>query len=156
MGAVKEESMGVGSSSNTLSLSQINVMKNAESQSASQMLASTQRQVLREYNPRENNGDRFIPCRQGSEKYEMKYQHEEHLLLNMKGSSNRTIFEADLTQHNTSTDSGGNISNQSGGSTSSGSGTQSMSPGDQNMQVYNNLLHSQCIYDAIYQDENSY
>jgi hypothetical protein len=65
--------MGVGSSSNTLSLSQINVMKNAESQSASQMLASTQRKALREYNPRENNGDRFIPCRQGSEKYEMQY-----------------------------------------------------------------------------------
>jgi len=73
IGAVKEEAMGVGSSSNTLSLSQINVMKNAESQSASQMLASTQRQALREYNPRENNGDRFIPCRQGSEKYEMQY-----------------------------------------------------------------------------------
>jgi hypothetical protein len=156
MGAVKEEAMGVGSSSNNLSLSQINIMKNAESQSASQMLASTQRHVLREFNPRENNGDRFIPCRQGSVKYEMQYQHEEHLLLNTKGSSNRTMVEADFTQHNTSTDSISNISNQSGASTSSASGTQSMSPGDQNMQVYNNLLHSQCIYDAIYQDENSY
>jgi hypothetical protein len=31
MGAVKEEAMGVGSSSNTLSLSQINIIKNAES-----------------------------------------------------------------------------------------------------------------------------
>lgn len=88
MVAVKEEAIGIGSSSNTLSLSQINVMKNAGSQSTnSQILASTQRQALREYNPREANGDRFIPCRQGSEKYEMQYQHEEHLLLNTKGSS---------------------------------------------------------------------
>ena len=35
MGPVKEEAIGVGSSSNTLSLSQINVMKNTGSQSTS-------------------------------------------------------------------------------------------------------------------------
>jgi hypothetical protein len=43
----------------------------------------------------------------------MQYQHEEHLLLNMKGSSaNKTAGDGtDFTQHNTSTDSLGNISN---------------------------------------------
>jgi hypothetical protein len=95
------------------------------------MLVSTQLQALREWNPRENNGDRFIPCRQGSEKYEMQYQHEEHLLLNMKGSSaNRTAGDfAEITLHNTSTES--NNSNQSGASTTSGSATgHNMSPGD--------------------------
>jgi hypothetical protein len=86
----------------------------------------------------------------------MQYQHEEHLLLNMKGSSaNRTAGDfAEITLHNTSTES--NNSNQSGASNTSGTTGQNMSPGDQNLHVYNNLLHSQCIYDAIYHDENSY
>lgn len=58
--------------------------------------------------------------------------------------------------HNTSTDSIGNISNQSGSSTSTASGSSGNSAAEQNTNMYNNLLHSQYLYDAIYQDENAY
>jgi hypothetical protein len=58
--------------------------------------------------------------------------------------------------HNTSTDSIGNISNQSGSSTSTASGSSGNTAAEQNTNMYNNLLHSQYLYDAIYQDENAY
>jgi hypothetical protein len=129
-----------------LNLSDINVVKNRnESQASTHMLgvaSQISHNVMRGGAFRDH-GDRFIPCRSENSKYELQYQHEEHLLLNMKGANKGSMMVdtpiAD-TNLNTSSDSLGNISQQSG--TSSGSGTNSMSPGDQNVQVYNNLLHS--------------
>jgi hypothetical protein len=76
----------------------------------------------------------------------------------MKGGSRSgqdTIIPNGSLNLNTSTDSIGNISNQSGSSTSTASGS-SNTAADQNNLMYNNLLHSQYLYDAIYQDENAY
>lgn len=73
--------------------------------------------------------------------------------MNMKnGKGDGEATTTDVGTHNNSTDSIGNISQQSTNS----SGTSSMSPGHQNLQAYNNLLHNHCLYDAIYQDENCY
>jgi hypothetical protein len=51
-----------------------------------------------------HHGDRFIPCRVDSHKYELQYQHEEQLLLNRKGV-NMMMEDLFGGQHNTSTDS---------------------------------------------------
>lgn len=68
-----------------------------------------------------------------------------------------TLMMNDFGGLNTSTDSMGNVSNQSGASTASSSGGNTHgTAGDQNTQLYNGLLHSQYLYDAIYHDENSY
>lgn len=78
----------------------------------------------------------------------------------MKGGSNRAadcMMVDGGFNLNTSTDSIGNVSNQSGSSTSTASGSSGASAAaDQNSHMYNNLLHSQYLYDAIYQDENDY
>jgi hypothetical protein len=61
----------------TLSLSQINGQKleSIMSQASRPLLASTQRQAFKECQKsmQQHTGDRFIPCRQGSDKYEMQY-----------------------------------------------------------------------------------
>lgn len=63
-------------------LSNINMAKNSES------VTPLSQQVVQE-NKQYQHGDRFIPCRSMSTKYELQYQHEEHLLLNMKGGATR-------------------------------------------------------------------